>query len=253
MAVTLKASRLIVNALKRIGVIAGTETPPADIQQDALDRLNAMIDSWAIQRGTIQGTERFAYPLVSGQGGPLNPYLIGSGLQFNQVCPVWIDDAAITQGTGASLTELPLYVAKSPAEYAAIIQKNSQSPIPTTLFYDGPATGKIFLWQVPNATTYGLALYVAVAVTQFANYNTTSYTLYDGLQLAIETNLALHLLPDFPREGYQVDPMLMTLATQSLAYLKRLNLDPGLLQCDPALQSESGGYAPGAPNWMVGP
>lgn len=250
--ITLTASRIIRNALKMIGVIAGSEEPTHDQASDGLDRLNRMIDSWGIQRGTIQGVSRSTYPLVANQGGPTNPYVIGVSLQFNQTRPIWIDQAAIVYGTGTSATELPLYICRSADEYAAIIQKNITSPIPTVLFYDGISTGNIFLWPVASSASQSIVLYVPVAVSKFADYNTSSYTLMTGYQLAMESNLALQLIPEYPRDGYQVDPMLVKMASESLAYIKRMNLDPGLLQADVALQP-SGGYAPGAPNWLVGP
>lgn len=252
MSVTLKASRLIINAYKRIGVIAGTETPSADMAQDGLDRLNAMIDSWAIQRGTLQGVSRSSYALVVNQGGPSNPYIIGTGAQFGQVRPVWIEQAKILFGSGTTASELPVYICSSSDEYGDLVQKNVTSPIPQILYYEGISSGKIFLWPVPSSASQSLVLYIPVAVTQFADYNTTSYTLMDGYQLAIETNLAMNLLPEYPRASGP-DPVLMDLAAKSLAYIKRMNLDPGLLRADAALLSDGGGYGTGAPNWFVGP
>lgn len=249
--ITLKASRLITNALKMIGVIAGQEVPTADQAQDGLDRLNRLIDSWAIQRGTIQGTQRFTYPLVASQGGPSNAYLIGTGQQFNQARPVWIDNAAIIYGSGVSATEIGLYVTISDDEYASIVQKDVSSTIPSVLYYEGVGSGKIFLWPVPTSALYSIALYIPVAVAQFANYNTTAYTLLPGYQKAIETNLAIELLPEYPRAS--PDPLLLKMATESLAYVKRANLTPGLLACDRALLQGGGGYGPGAPNWLTGP
>lgn len=251
MSVTLKASRLIVNSLKRIGVLAGAEVPTADMAADALDRLNAMIDSWAIQRGTIQGIDRNVFTLVVGQGGPTSPYVIGTGSQFALARPVWIVSAAIIQGTGQTLTEYPMNVVITADEYTAICQKNTRSTIPTVLYYEGVSSGNIFLWPVPSSAAFTLAIYSPVAVSQFADYNTTSYTLASGYQLAIETNLAIQLLPEYPRA--QPDPLLLKMATESLAYIKRLNIDPGLLQHDRALLDDSGGYGPGNANWLTGP
>lgn len=249
MPVTLKASRLIQNAFKRLGVIAGTETPTADMAQDALDRMNAMLGGWAIQRNTMQGLDRTTYPFVAGQGGPSNPYLIGTGLQFNQVRPTFIDDAGIVSGTGQTQQEIHCDVTIVESEYTELVLKNTPSTIPVLLYYGGASTGEIFLWPVPSSALYSLALYCPVAVSSFADYNSTSYTLYDGLQLAIETNLAIHLAPEYPRAS-GVDPLLLQLAAQSLAYIKRLNIDPGLLKCDSALLS---GGSDTYGNWLTGP
>jgi hypothetical protein len=237
---TVVASDLIIAALKRIGVIAGTETPTADMEQDALVRLNTLVDSWHIQRGTIQGIRRFTYALVASQGGPTTPYLIGTGQQFNQARPVWIDRASIVFGTGATAIELPLHMCLTPDEYTDLTMKDLESPIPTVFYYEGVGSGAIYLWPVASSASQSIALYAPVAVSQFADYATTAYTLLPGYRLAIETNLALHLLPEYPRAGYAVDPLLVKLATESLAYVKRSNTDPGLLRCDPALLINGG-------------
>jgi hypothetical protein len=248
---TVVASDLILSAFKRIGVIAGTDTPTADMAQDGLTRLNTLVDSWHIQRGTIQGIRRFTYALVASQGGPTNPYLIGTGQQFNQARPVWIDRASIIYGSGTTAIEIPMQMVSTPDEYAAITEKDDTSPIPTVFYYEGVGSGAIYLWPVASSALQSIALYAPVAVSQFADYATTSYTLLPGYRLALETNLALHLIPEYPREGYSVDPMLVKLATESLAYIKRSNTNPGLLQCDRALLT--GGYGPGDGNWLTGP
>jgi hypothetical protein len=250
---TVVASDIIIKAFKRIGVIAGTETPTADMAQDGLVSLNTLVDSWHIQRGTIQGIRRFTYALVASQGGPSNPYLIGVGQQFNQARPVWIDHASILFGTGTSAVELPLYRCITPDEYSAITMKDIESPFPTVFYYEGVGSGAIYLWPVASSALQSIALYAPVAVSQFADYATTAYTLLPGYRLALETNLAIQLLPEYPRAGYQVDPLLLKMATESLAYVKRSNTDPGLLRCDPALLGWGGANgAGGATGDVVG-
>jgi hypothetical protein len=250
---TVVASDLITKAFKRIGVIAGTETPTADMAQDGLVSLNTLVDSWHIQRGTIQGIRRSTYALVASQGGPTNPYLIGTGQQFNQARPVWIPRASIVFGTGAAAVELPLYVCVTPDEYTAITMKDTESPLPSVFYYEGVGSGAIYLWPVASSASQSIALYAPVAVSQFADYATTAYTLLPGYRLALETNLALQLLPEYPRAGYAVDPLLVKMATESLAYVKRSNTDPGLLRCDSALLGWGGaGGGGGATGDVVG-
>ncbi len=248
---SLTARDLCTNALQDIGAIAQGETPSAADEQFAFVRLNRLVDSWAIQKLTINGVVRTVFNLVAGQGSPTNPYTIGPSGDFNVARPTWIQDAGIIWNATTPASEIPLDLINVD-EYAAISIKTTTSTIPTKLYYDSAFTalgrGQIFLWPVPSVSTPDLALYLPTAITQFADL-TTSFLLLPGYQLALELNLAIDLCPGL---GRPLDPVLAARAREALGFLKRANLQPGLMRVDNALQ-QGGGYSANAGNWLTGP
>src|SRR4030095_4128933 len=67
--------QVITDALKLIGVVAGHELPTSAEQQDALSRVNELIDSWGTHAQTMYVPRRVLVPLAVG----VQTYSIGEG------------------------------------------------------------------------------------------------------------------------------------------------------------------------------
>src|SRR4029453_10905110 len=59
---------VLTDALKLLGVVAGHEVPTATEQQDALARLNELVDAWGTQPDTMWVPRRAVLPLVAARG-----------------------------------------------------------------------------------------------------------------------------------------------------------------------------------------
>jgi hypothetical protein len=85
-------------------------------------------------------------------------------------------------------------------------------------------------------------LYVPTALTQFADL-TTAYTFPPGYEEALRYQLSLRLAQEF---GAEITGALATLASDSLANIKRVNISQETLGIDPALSASGGKY-----NWRT--
>lgn len=115
---------------------------------------------------------------------------------------------------------------------------NSQSTI--VYFNQTYPLATIILWPVPDTTVNSLALYWNAQVAQFANLS-TSYYFPPGYPEALEFNLAVRLCT--PAYGRTIDPSILQLARESLAWVKRTNTKLSDLPTDPAITHDRrGGY-----------
>src|SRR5882672_10811936 len=74
---------IITATFQNLNVFQQGATVPAPQANDGFKRLNRMISMWATQSTTVPFIERDEFTLVSGKGGPSNPYTIGIGGDFN--------------------------------------------------------------------------------------------------------------------------------------------------------------------------
>jgi hypothetical protein len=231
---------VITRALQTLGVygvggaISGMEAT------DVLLRLNSLVGSWAITPGTIPLVSRTVYTLVANKGSEANPYLIGpavTGSDFvSATVPHELEGAGILLSGATPQVEVPRAVLND-VQWASIAVKDLTSPIFTSVFYTaGAPNGEIVLWPVPDTAIHSLVLYRGEQVPMFANLS-TSYTLPDGYVEALDYNLAVRVAPSY---GVPVSPDLGRLAVQTLATVKRANVQMTDLENDFA--SGGGGY-----------
>lgn len=218
------AADLIADALKILGVLAAGETPAANEQTDAFNRLNDMLDSWANERLTLFATSRDAYTLTPGH----NPHTIGGGGDFNATRPIRIDRASLVLAASSN-AELPLNIVDD--EGWQIAQGKSTTGTPYILW---PETKYplINLWLNPipvNADT--LVLYTWQQIGRLASVSAT-VSLPPGYARALRYNLAMELAPMY---GAQPSDLAIQTAMDSKADIKRINTKPGYLRSDPAL------------------
>ena len=73
------AQTIINRALRLIGAIEAGETPTSDESADALEALNAMIESWQTERLFVYALVDTSFSMVAGDGS----YTVGPSGNFN--------------------------------------------------------------------------------------------------------------------------------------------------------------------------
>lgn len=226
------------SAMQMTGAVASGETPTTDEQTDGLAAANQMLDDWCAERRMIYAEKRTTHTMIAGT----NPHTIGSSGNFNTDRPVKIDRAgAIVAG---DTFEVPVYVARSMDEYAAITNKSTTASLPTFLYY-APAfpLGNIYLNPVPDAANT-LILYRWTPLTSIATAGTT-VALPPGYESAFDYNLALRLAA---RNIGVASGIVIAQARESLERLVSLNLEIPILSNDAAGLGEVRG---GGRTWNV--
>ena len=232
----MKALEGIESALLEIGVLAAGESLSDAEAQDALSSLNRMIDGWGTERQTIYAVTRNVHNLVASK----QTYTLGTGGDFNQVRPVWIERAGtILDKTAGNLLEPPLEIL-TVEEWARITVKATESTYPQRLYYDkswAAGLGNVSLYPVPDNANGQAVLYTPTAVAEFANLSTTDYTFPPGYRDALVYKLAVRLGPMF---GRTASPDTREQANEYFGRIKDANSDDSALRCDPALVGDIG-------------
>lgn len=219
-------------ALRMLGVIGEGETPSASESTDALEALNAMLDSWNTRRINLYAVQFSDYALVSGT----QAYTIGSGGTFNQARPVKIENASvlIADAGGTPATDkvrLPLDLINS-EQWSVIKSQTAKSTVPEAMYCDYAfPLASLRFWPVPTftGTAPRVELYYWTILAAFSDLVST-YSLPAGYELAIKSNLAMLLAPEY---DVVTSAELQRVAQESLASLTALNLSnltPGGLE-----------------------
>lgn len=220
------ARDIIKSALRKINAISFAETPSGAELADGLASMNQMLSSWSNENMMIPVMVRELFTFVSGQG----TYTMGDGGDFDTTRPVEVDYASTIITNGGTPVEVPVYRILSPQEWASVRTKTLQSSIPTYL-YPEPTFPlmNISFWPVPTET-YQVAIMSLKPLTAFANAS-DDVDLQPGYEEAITFNLAIRLGPEYQRE---VPPLVLAVATDSKAAIKKRNSRTPFLACDPA-------------------
>lgn len=248
-------NQLVEKSLRSIGVLTAGETLSAEDAHTGFEAANDMIDAWAAQRLTIYNNSRHAYPIVTGQGTPDLPYLIGPGAQLDQPRPLWISDAACAVLNAPNPYEFPLHVLIVDS-YARTSIKTLTSSLPTDLYYNprfdqtGPNAGygEIFLYPIPNGgQEIGLVLYCPEPMTGFADEADTDYLFPPGYAEALRYQLALRLWPEYFGTK-TISANVAELAKLTFGLIQKPNLRMPHLRVDRGMPGLGGGFY----NWRTG-
>ena len=216
------ARALIESSLRLLGVLASGESLPAASGADALVTLSQMLDSWSTERLTIYAQSRTVHALTVGQ----QRYTIGSGGDFAEARPLWIDTATlIVDGR-----ERPIRVSTRD-EWARISDKDRAGE-PEGVFYN-PAypLGTFDVWPVPDAAC-SLVLYApAASLTSVASLATV-LSVPPGWSGALRYNLAVELAAEYDEVP---SPIVVQFAVDKKADIKRTNILDDEMRIDPAL------------------
>lgn len=217
--------QVITDSLKLLGVVAGHEVPTSAEQADAFARLNELIDSWGLHDNLLLVQRRDVVPLVNGQ----QVYTIGPGLDVDLSVPVTLDAVSYVL---ASAPEQEVFLAVG-TDVAAIAQPQkllTGSPPQLVNYSRTHGYGELWVWPVPTMAQ-DLVVYWREALAQFPDL-VTPVSLAAGYARALRTNLAIELAPEF---GRVADPLVLKMAAESLADVKRANFPMVEIGIDPFL------------------
>ena len=220
------ALALITRSMRLARVLRKGESLDSDESADGLVALNAMLDSWQIDRLLVYQIVQVSntWPAAT------TSRTIGSGGNFTQQRPVKIDSAFVTDSNS---NWYEVRVLQDRTEYDSIVIKTTESTLPQYLFMD-PAypLGVIYLYPVPSAAVT-LKLNTWQTLQSFAAL-TTDLSLPPGYQRAIEYNLAIEFGPEF---GANISPEVKRVAMESKAAIQSLNAPSMVARVDNAVAS----------------
>ncbi len=228
------ARDLIERSLRLIGVVASGETMTADEANDGLTTLNYLIQSWATQGLTMHAVTRVTEPIIASQAY----YTLGSGGNIDRAWVRRIERASIVFSSTTPDTETPI-TCYSDQTWANIAAKDMTSTVPQGIYYDATyPLGKVYPWPVATDATVSLVLYIPEPIVTLTAL-TTTLSVPPGYEGALAYNLAVWLAPEYER---QIDPVVMKLANDTLADIKRQNKRPAILYVDAALRFGGSSY-----------
>lgn len=232
---------IITRSVRLLGAVAqGTPLPPGDAA-DGLLALNSMLEAWNIASLNVYTKNFDAYPLISGK----QVYTIGPSGDISgtpQLRPTNIDRALLRVLQVTPNLELPIKLIED-EEWSEINVKNLQSTYCTKMYITGGFPNlELYLWPIPTIANE-LVLWTWNQILSIPDIN-LDLALPPGYERAIVYNLAMELSAEY---GIMPSPVVVQIATDSLAHIKRINSTPLFMDCDPALLSP-----PKAFNWLTG-
>ena len=208
---------IISDSLSEARVYAPGETVSAADSALCLRLLNRMMDSWSNETLACFATLTQSGVLVPGSAA----YNVGPGSTFQATRPINIAD-----GQGAAYLQdnlgnnYPVDVVPQDV-WNQIGNRTTTSNIPDTLFYDPQFPVAVLnLFPVPTIA-YTLYWVATLQLQEFPNL-TTVVSLPAGYEDALVHNLTIRLKPHF--KGAQIDPVIIELASQTKAAVKRTNI-----------------------------
>ncbi len=231
----LEAQEIINDAFMWIGAKDPLQPMAPQDMRFGLRRLNQIIELWSLRSLTIPVTAREVFPLVGGQGGPSNPYSIGSGGDFDTSRPTSITNVGLLVTSTTQPFELPRWLYTDDG-YAVISQKELQSNYFSGLYYNptyASGLGTINLYPVPSDDTTSLVLYRPMQLSLFANL-TAAYDMPPAASLALTAELARSMAVgsgygrNWSQESKEEIARIVSTYERANTKMVDLGLDPGL-------------------------
>lgn len=205
------AGVLVRSSLRLIGAIATGETPTADEMNDGLSSLNDLLEILSTSNLAVYGSALEVFATIAGQA----LYTIGPTGNWNTTRPIRIagDGICTFNGVDFPVTQI------GQGEYDAIGLKTQQQPIVEKLLYvNANPLGLITLWPVPSGIV-NMSINTDRVLTAVTDIN-TAMIFPPGYLLTMRYMLGILMAPDY---GITVSPEITSVATTSLAALKRAN------------------------------
>lgn len=196
-------SDLIHSSMRLIGAIASAEVLETNELNDAFVSLNQMLASWNTEGLSLASRKR----LTMGVYGS-NQYTLSER-------PIRIESASVSSGGIDSQLEIV-----DSAGWETTPEKQAQSVYVKVLYCDyAYPTSTVYIAPIPRLGGT-LEVWIYSPLTQFASVSQV-IDLPTGYEIAIRFNLAMTLLPEYPRS--QPDPTLPAQAQNYKASLAQLN------------------------------
>lgn len=204
---------IVRRALRLIGTLAAGETPSANEQADALESLNAMLDSWRTESLSVYALRDETLTFTGAAS-----YTVGVGGALNTTWPVKIEAAY----QRADDTDYPIRLA-SAIVWAGLSAKSTIGYTAEWLYYEPSyPLGKIYLYPAPTAGALHLTTWVPLAVVTAS----ADMALPPGYLDALTYALAVRLSPEY---GRPVTAELAVLARSAKDNIQRVNFRPPLM------------------------
>ncbi len=233
------ARTIIDGALKEIGALGVGQAQDSADFDDALTRLNQMLDEWNTERLNIYQITAASYTLVVDQ----SDYTIGASAtspDFTATRPIEIENANILN-TGVTPNQRTPVAILTKDDWAERYTVESYE-YPYGLYYE-PAFPKatIHLFQSPTVA-HKLELFTRQQFAAFSSLSAT-VTLPPGYESALLYNLAVRLAPSYERP---VHSMTGQMAAVTRAKIKSVNAPVPFLDAtgytQPGVDIYGGGY-----------
>jgi len=218
------ARTVISGALRSLGVASAEEPVQAVMATDALELLNALVDSYSLERLTIYHTPATVVPLVPSVAS----YTWGVGGVLASERPLQLGPQAHLRDATSSY-EYEVNVIDQ-ARYGAIPDKTAPG-MPTALYY-APSfpLGELFIWAVPTQA-WDLIVYPYRVLPHFVDLDTV-VLLPPGYERLLRTGLTVEAAPEYGREATGVQ---LAQLMEAKANVKRQNVVVPRAQVDAAL------------------
>lgn len=206
------ALSMVTRAMRLARVIGKGETLDSDESADGLTALNAMLDSWSIERLFVYSIRDETFSWAASQASRT----VGAAGDFATDRPSRVDGSSYFVSGGINYGVELL----SPEAFAGIQVPTTGSTIPIYLSADYTSSALVTLsaYPVPSATI-SFHLRTWRLLQSFAAL-TTTLALPPGYQRAIEYSLAEEFGPEF---GKDTPPQVMRIAAKARANIKRIN------------------------------
>ena len=225
----LSARQIGTTALRLLGVAAAEVPLSADMSEQALHALNAMLSGWATERLLTFTRPKIAVPLVPGQGvytwGLVPGELVPADISAPP--PIRIELCLLTL-PGPPPYEDPIPVLTQAQYEAGVWDKAMPSSYPEAVYLEmSQPYARLHVWGVPSLP-YTLQL--------FPWQEREPYTHWDhvlswpaGYERAMQHNLAVELGPQY---GVEASGTVMRIAEESKRLIGNVNAQVGRLTSD---------------------
>lgn len=202
---------LIDRALRMNGRLGSGRSPTANETADCLIALNAMLGSWRNERLLAYALVEHSLTLTANDG----QYTIGSGGDINTTRPVKIESAFCRDDD----LDTPIEVIDKTI-WDRIGDKTETAEIVEYLYYDpAMSSGNLNFWPIPSVAN-AVKITVWAPLSEFSAASDT-VTLPPGYEDALAYNLAVRISPEY---GEGVTPLVIQLAQETKAAIKRVNI-----------------------------
>jgi hypothetical protein len=241
--------QLITGALRLINVVQANEVPTAEDMNISIASMTGLLDSWSAESLMIFLMKQYYFPTYGG----VKDYTLGAGGDWDLARPMAIEKITVSLNAGIyydngywkltttnSVLDIPME-GLTDAQYAALPVKNQTAPYPLKYYDNGDYPLRtISVWPIPT-TNQPLTLWLRQPLDD-PQLLDDDIQFPRGYERALRFSLAIEMSSEF---GKDVPKDVMRIATESKAYLKRINSRNQIMRNDIAIL-QSG---PGVYNW----